>query len=440
MVRLEAGAGVAPAEFRIFPFGQVQTEHGVYWFTPEDAQRVLDAWRRRGVQVPIDYDHEMVSGGKPPFPAAGWADLQVRPDGLWAVNVQWTDRAREMLEAREYRYISPAFQTETRDRREHIVDLVNVALTNLPATHHLEPLVARAVPWRGGRVVDGEWDADAAEQRVRRWASSDGSGDKDTIDWSKYAMAHGWYDAENPENFGSYKLIHHDVMDGELVVHKSGVHAAAAVLQGARGGVDIPEADLPAVRRHIARHYHQWDEKAPWEREESREGTMDEIVAVLGAQDAQGAVAAARRLLALREAVLGLTGAETDSQALGVLHAWQQAHKQLAAAQERIAELEAKLRDREVEDLVQAAARDGKLTPAMLDWARRLGRSDIEMLRAYVEAAPRIIALSAQLPHEPAVDVTPERFSKMTYRERAELFQRDPELYRKLRDAAQTTQ
>lgn len=107
------------------------------------------------------------------------------------------------------------------------------------------------------------WDADAAVARLRRWA---GGPDKESIDWDKYRRGFAWYDAEDRENFGSYKLPHHDVIDGQLKVVWRGVVAAAQVLQGGRGGVDIPEGDVDAVKRHIARHYRQFDETAPWER------------------------------------------------------------------------------------------------------------------------------------------------------------------------------
>jgi hypothetical protein len=110
---------------------------------------------------------------------------------------------------------------------------------------------------------DHPWDADAAEQRVRKWASSDGSGDKDKIDWAKYREAFAWYNAEDPENFGSYKLPHHDIVDGRFCVVWRGVAAAMAVMKGARGGVDIPEADRDAVLKHLIAHYKQFDKEVP---------------------------------------------------------------------------------------------------------------------------------------------------------------------------------
>lgn len=107
---------------------------------------------------------------------------------------------------------------------------------------------------------DREWDADAAEQRVRNWA---GGPDKEKVDWEKYRQAFAWYNSEDPENFGSYKLPHHDVVDGRLCVVWRGVAAAMAALMGARGGVDIPAADKRSVYIHLARHYGQFSREPP---------------------------------------------------------------------------------------------------------------------------------------------------------------------------------
>lgn len=107
------------------------------------------------------------------------------------------------------------------------------------------------------------WDADRAEASLRKWASSDGSGDKDKIDWKKYRRGFAWYNAEEPENFGSYKLPHHEVIDGELCVVWRGVVAAMAALMGARGGVHIPDSDRRGVYEHLAKHYKQFDKEPP---------------------------------------------------------------------------------------------------------------------------------------------------------------------------------
>jgi hypothetical protein len=99
------------------------------------------------------------------------------------------------------------------------------------------------------------WSSSEAEGRVRKWASSDSSGDKATIDWAKYAQAFFWVDAAAKEQHGGYKLPFADVVDGKLTAIWKGVTSAAAAMQGSRGGVDIPDVDVAPVKTHIAKYY-----------------------------------------------------------------------------------------------------------------------------------------------------------------------------------------
>jgi hypothetical protein len=108
---------------------------------------------------------------------------------------------------------------------------------------------------------DREWDTDDAEKRVRRWAGADDEPNP------KYRDAHVWYDADQKDEFGSYKLLIADVVDGRLTAVPRGVMAAGAVMQGARGGVDLPENDIDRVKSHLAKYYVKMDEIAPWDRD-----------------------------------------------------------------------------------------------------------------------------------------------------------------------------
>jgi hypothetical protein len=108
---------------------------------------------------------------------------------------------------------------------------------------------------------DREWDGDSAERRVREWAGAkDGPNEK-------YRDAHVWYDADSKDNFGAYKLLIADVVDGRLKAVPRGVMAAAAVMQGSRGGVDLPAKDVDRVKSHLAKYYAKMDDTAPWDRD-----------------------------------------------------------------------------------------------------------------------------------------------------------------------------
>jgi hypothetical protein len=88
--------------------------------------------------------------------------------------------------------------------------------------------------------------------------------------WQLFADAHAWYDPgvdedgnDPPHEKGGYKLPHHEIVDGRLRVVWRGVTAAMQVLAGARGGVDIPEADRKDVYRHLEEHYREFGEEPP---------------------------------------------------------------------------------------------------------------------------------------------------------------------------------
>jgi hypothetical protein len=106
---------------------------------------------------------------------------------------------------------------------------------------------------------DREWDGAAAEKRVREWAKATDEPNQD------YRDAHVWYDAEKKDNYTAYKLLIADVVNGRLVAVPRGVMAAGAVMQGSRGGVDVPKADIDRIKSHLAKYYRKMDDTRPWE-------------------------------------------------------------------------------------------------------------------------------------------------------------------------------
>ena len=107
---------------------------------------------------------------------------------------------------------------------------------------------------------DHDWDGDAAEKRVREWAGAEEAPNP------KYRDAHVWYDAEKKGNFTAYKLLIADVVDGRLQVVPRGLMAAGNVMQGGRGGVDLPDADVDRVKSHLAKYYATMGDEPPWDR------------------------------------------------------------------------------------------------------------------------------------------------------------------------------
>ena len=102
------------------------------------------AAERAGVRYAVDLEHRSLDDQaraltKDATDAMGWFDLEVRGGELWAVNVTWNEEGAERLRSKRQVYFSPAFYTDEEGR---VTELVNIALTSMPATHGLAPLVA----------------------------------------------------------------------------------------------------------------------------------------------------------------------------------------------------------------------------------------------------------------------------------------------------------
>lgn len=148
-----AGGNKVPTEFRIFPYGTLETDKGQFKFDEGGADLILADRARRKARVQIDYDHLAIKSEKPgDGKAFGWCDLEKRADGLYAVNITWTPAGQKALEDGEYASFSPFFGATKKDHR--IVMLFNIAATNLPAMHDAEMLVAAARRFIGSEEVE----------------------------------------------------------------------------------------------------------------------------------------------------------------------------------------------------------------------------------------------------------------------------------------------
>lgn len=167
-------------EFLLIPFGEVQVERplagGDFVFTREHARAAVEWFESIGRSLAIDYEHQSFAHHNTRAdglrPAAGWIGaLQIRDDGLWAANVTWTDRARDLLASGEYRYFSPVLFWADEDCTR-LAALGPVALTNDPAMRGVQPLAASQPDARAEieslRRELAQRDADAFVERGMR--------------------------------------------------------------------------------------------------------------------------------------------------------------------------------------------------------------------------------------------------------------------------------
>lgn len=95
-----------------------------------------------GSELLLDVDHRSMKGSESDTKAAGWIyDLKVvdglgRLDGLYG-RIKWTDYGRNLIQTREYRFISPVFKVNN----GLPFMLVNAGLTNRPALETIMPIL-----------------------------------------------------------------------------------------------------------------------------------------------------------------------------------------------------------------------------------------------------------------------------------------------------------
>ncbi|MCS4503888.1 phage protease [Arhodomonas aquaeolei] len=286
----------AGREVQLIPAGEFRARdgrpHGLRaWIMNADtASRVIALGEARETPFVIDYEHQTLSAetSGQPAPAAAWfTELEWREgDGLYATDVEWTERARAMIEADEYRFVSPVFKydPETGEVRE----LLMAAVTNDPAIDGIADLAAA----RYLATTDDHEEASTVDEETLKLLGLDKDASEDKIREAVEALR--------------AKADKTDNLESELATAQAKAESA--------GGEPDPSKYVP--------------------------------------------VETVRQL------------------------------------QEQVATLTSKVQGSEVEQLVKQGLDDGRLLPAMEDWARELGKKDVAALRSYLESAQPIAALS----------------------------------------------
>lgn len=115
----------------------------------------------------------------------------------------------------------------------------------------LVPAVRRALPVHEADTVSRPWDAAGMKAALPEDARP-----------SQLRTVFAWVDPDgDPEAKSSYKFAHHHGIDGPANVRAC--LAGIAVLNGARGGAEIPETDRKAVYDHLAAHLRDADREPP---------------------------------------------------------------------------------------------------------------------------------------------------------------------------------
>lgn len=395
-ITLDVGATrEPPSEFRIFRAGANPTTKGVLLFDEQAAESVMRAAQDWGNDFPLDYQHGMVAFLTPDpaasGAAAGWFAPEVRAGELWAANVRWTERAAGYLRAGEYRYISPTV-TVAEDGR--VLELINVALTNIPATKGLDPLVA-------------------FDRRARRGRShARKTMNEETLKALRAALAEQYADAKFESADEEY--VYFELPAG-VHAEPDGDEEGGTSMRRMRMKYKLSDGVCSLEGEPEPQPRPGQDEEPNGDKAQTAASEDGETPASPGAPSAPRPpprpAASSRSVLSV---VAEVTGASDADAQVGKLLALAQRAQRVEALERELVALRAEREATERRALLDAAQRAGKITPAQrkaFDAGKGfLATLSLGQLKAYLAEAIPAVTLGAQhTPPAPDASASAER-------------------------------
>ncbi len=335
---------VAPDSFPLLPVGEwngftnMGTQKAQKLTITEPMLQAAVAYQQRRLQLNpdkklvIDYEHQSLSGDL--APAAGWiSGLAIKDGWLWATGVEWTEKAKGFIENGEYKYYSPMFAFNYRDKVSgETVPLAvfGAGLTNEPFLDEVEDL--------------GLLQAAKSNQP------------------KLYQLKHNNHEETIPMNTLLALLAS---LFGVAATSEENVFVAKAngfIDQLKQLGVSVKDnAELTAEA--IVNHF---------------KGVNDELKA-LKANYAQVAKA--------------IGAAETDGPEKIIALSARTMDTNITALRSQVTTLENRLAERDVDDLLAGALAKGKISPAMKEHYKKYAMKDREGFVAMMAATPEYSAV-----------------------------------------------
>ena len=290
----------APEIISVLPLGHVTSAKGDFNVDEESLAAMKAQIAQRGVDLVIDYEHQTLTGKQ--APAAGWVKELFLDDGKIKARVEWTPKAKEYLENREYRYHSPVITVRKSDNKA--MGLHSIALTNTPAVEHMEAIV-NSINFEGG--------ANTMNEFLKQLAALLGLGEDATEEQVAEAI-------------------------------KACVAENKSLKENTQPGKQPPEEDKVVANKAVCE--------------------------LLGLE--AGAATAD-----VTAAIMSLKGGNIGGVNLV----------------EQVKSLEAKLADRDAEEAVELALKQGKITPAQRDWAKGYALKSPGDFQDFVAKAPQVVPM-----------------------------------------------
>ena len=395
--------GVVPEEIQVVPYGiKVNTPKGPFTCDEESAAAIIADFEAHKNQMVIDYEHQTLQGTE--APAAGWITklIDKGKDGIWAT-VNWTEKAKQYLINKEYKYVSPVVGLRKLDSK--IVRLINVALTNQPNIDGMVPLVNKA-------------GLDAAHTAQEERSSKYGIGVKDGGNVTKPSE---WSDVPDDEFL--------DPVNYRYPCHDADHTRSAASYWGKAKDQEQYSAE---ERAKITARLNTMEEKFKIGKHRKEATQMNKLKTMLklAADATEDQIAEAVQILVNKLAgtiqivanksvltALGLAETASEAEVTGTIMAMKQSHTQVGTLAQELADMKKTLSAKDAAEVVALAMKEGKITPAQKEWAAKYAKDDLEGFKVFVAKAPVVVVMGKvigeETPAEGALDETQIAVNKL---------------------------
>lgn len=219
-------------------------------------EQMISNFDKGGIDIVCDYEHQTLYGET--APASGWItrepiSLKVE-NGTLQAKIEWTQKAKAHIEAKEYRYLSPVFAPNTLSQTDasnigwtlHSVALTNkpfleelgeVRLNKLTQIHHQKEneTMTEAEKQQMKELQDANAQLEAEKVALKNTNTSL----EDQIKTHKDKEAEATVDAAI-----AAKKLHPDQKDASVVMCKKDPEGFAAMMEKAKPMIQVPNSDM----------------------------------------------------------------------------------------------------------------------------------------------------------------------------------------------------
>ena len=310
----EIKENTVPEMIQLCPLGE-WTKHpsGPFKVTKEDILKIINNTQKRINDIVIDYEHQTVKDIE--APAAAWIKELINrgDDGLWG-KVEWTPRAKQYLENREYKYLSPVLLAKRQDSEgfNRPSSLHSAALTNKPFIDGMVPIINKYFKEANDKML---------EKLIKILALKEDATEEEVIKAIKNL------------NGGREKIVKALDLKDDVT----------------------DEAIITALKDKTANP------------EDNQEKISTRIINALELEEGSD-----------------------ESTVVATIHALKQKTVSGVSVEE-FNNLKKKVAEKDRDELVQIAMKQGKITPAQKDWANQYALEDPKGFKAFVAKAPQVV-------------------------------------------------